>query len=257
MILNVACVIFVSYGGVILNKNEQIGLRIKASREKEGLTQKQLGKAIGRTESAIRKYEKGLIEVPLSILEKISHVLNTNTASLTGWEELIKQKNRKLDLTNTRYELEAVQKELNNTEISEEKKKQLLTIMNSLVMQYEKLRKDTSCLDATLEQLKHETIKPKNINTILDPLKYEGVQKQLMNKLNHKDTSIDFAESIQNEIMDSIINVPINAFVFFISTAFPEYKNILNDKQDIEDLYYKVADFTEFNIKKMIEKNNN
>lgn len=68
--------------------NEQIGLRIKASREQKGLTQKELGQAIGRTESAIRKYEKGLIEVPISILVKISLVLLTDLAFLIGIKEV-------------------------------------------------------------------------------------------------------------------------------------------------------------------------
>ena len=62
--------------------NKAVGLKIKEYRKKKKLTQKELAQLINRTESSIRKYEKGLIEIPNSILEKIAHVLEVNISDL-------------------------------------------------------------------------------------------------------------------------------------------------------------------------------
>ena len=44
---------------------EKIGLLIKEYRKKLKLTQKEFGEKIGKTESTIRKYEKGLVQIPI------------------------------------------------------------------------------------------------------------------------------------------------------------------------------------------------
>lgn len=62
--------------------NKAVGLKIKEYRKKKKLTQKELAELINRTESSIRKYEKGLIEIPNSILEKIAEALEVNITDL-------------------------------------------------------------------------------------------------------------------------------------------------------------------------------
>lgn len=55
---------------------KKLGLLIKEKRKKKNLTQKEFGEQIGKTESSIRKYEKGLIKIPNDVLEKIANFFN-------------------------------------------------------------------------------------------------------------------------------------------------------------------------------------
>ena len=50
------------------------------------MTQKELASKIQRTESSIRKYEKGLITIPLNILEEIASALGVTAFDLMGIE---------------------------------------------------------------------------------------------------------------------------------------------------------------------------
>lgn len=54
---------------------KEIGSRLKKARTEKNLTQTELAYKIGKTESSVRKYESGLIEAPLSVLYKISEIL--------------------------------------------------------------------------------------------------------------------------------------------------------------------------------------
>lgn len=63
---------------------EEIGLRIKKLRKELGLTQDELAKSIGRTESSIRKYEKGLVDIPIGVLKKIAISLKVSTWDILG-----------------------------------------------------------------------------------------------------------------------------------------------------------------------------
>lgn len=53
-----------------------IGANIRKYRKLNKLTQTELGKLIGKTESSIRKYERGYVIIPLDVLNKIADVLN-------------------------------------------------------------------------------------------------------------------------------------------------------------------------------------
>lgn len=65
-----------------------IGKQIRHLREKRGLSQEALGKAIGSTKQTIYKYENGLItNIPMDKLETISNILGTTPAYLMGWTE--------------------------------------------------------------------------------------------------------------------------------------------------------------------------
>lgn len=62
-----------------------IGNRIKHYR-KGKMTQQELALKINRTESSIRKYEKGLVTIPLDILEEIASALGVSAFDLMGYE---------------------------------------------------------------------------------------------------------------------------------------------------------------------------
>lgn len=71
-------------GGEMLD-NKEIGLNIKKYRKSIKMTQQELGNLINKTESTIRKYENGTIEVPLSVLTQIAENIDTNIDSLLGY----------------------------------------------------------------------------------------------------------------------------------------------------------------------------
>lgn len=64
--------------------NVLIGLNIKDARKKKKMTQRELADHIGKVESSIRKYEKGEVEVPNSVLEQIASTLDTTLSDLIG-----------------------------------------------------------------------------------------------------------------------------------------------------------------------------
>jgi transcriptional regulator with XRE-family HTH domain len=61
----------------------RIGKQIKKYRQAKELTQAQLAEAIGKTVSSIQKYESGVIDTPISVLEQIADILSIN------WIELL------------------------------------------------------------------------------------------------------------------------------------------------------------------------
>lgn len=66
-------------------RDQEIGKKIKLFR-KGKMTQKELAQKIDKTESSIRKYEKGLVTIPLNVLEEIASALNVNCVDLMGFE---------------------------------------------------------------------------------------------------------------------------------------------------------------------------
>lgn len=66
--------------------------RIKSAREDLKLTKRELAKRIGVHESSINKYEKGLVDIPLSKISELARVLKVTEAYLMGWEEKSEQK---------------------------------------------------------------------------------------------------------------------------------------------------------------------
>lgn len=61
--------------------------RIRESRELLKLTKRELAKRIGVHESSISKYEKGLVDLPLSKITELSRVLKVSESYLMGWED--------------------------------------------------------------------------------------------------------------------------------------------------------------------------
>jgi len=66
----------------MIDYNLEIGKEIKQYRKKAKMTQQQLADSIGKTESSIRKYEKGLVSIPLETLQKIATALGVDTLKL-------------------------------------------------------------------------------------------------------------------------------------------------------------------------------
>ncbi|MBR5094124.1 MAG: LexA family transcriptional regulator [Oscillospiraceae bacterium] len=76
-----------------------IGERICKSRLDRGLTQGELGEAIGETKQTIYKYERGVVtNIPLSKVEAIAKVLGVSPMFLTGWETKEEKKPPVLEL---------------------------------------------------------------------------------------------------------------------------------------------------------------
>ena len=63
-----------------------VGMNIKAARKKQKMTQKELAELIGYSESSICKYEQGLVEIPMIIIEKIASVLHVPSSELFDFE---------------------------------------------------------------------------------------------------------------------------------------------------------------------------
>ena len=68
--------------------------RIRVSREALKLTKRELAKRIGVHESSISKYEKGVVDFPLSKISELARVLNVSESYLMGWEDETKESNR-------------------------------------------------------------------------------------------------------------------------------------------------------------------
>lgn len=61
--------------------DKKIGMNIKKYR-KGKFTQQELADKVGKTESSIRKYEKGLVAIPLDVLDKIATALEVTIPDL-------------------------------------------------------------------------------------------------------------------------------------------------------------------------------
>lgn len=64
------------------------GQRIKALRLSKGLSQEELGEAIGVKKAAINKYENGIVvNLKRSTISLLADALDTTPAYLMGWDE--------------------------------------------------------------------------------------------------------------------------------------------------------------------------
>jgi len=222
------------------NKNDleniEVGKIIKKYRKNKKLTQKQLADLISKTESSVRKYEKGLVKIPFSALCQICDILDIPTIDLFP-------EKTKADFLKTTEILEKASEEYLKNGNKETLTNNLETVQNTL-------QETIKTLD-TIRGKKHRRT---NINLS----EYENVQKILMDEVREK-INLNFdLSSISESLFDEINSrtvISFNTFVFFISTTFPEYEQELSDKKDMEQLYDKVKNFAEFNIEKIINEN--
>lgn len=69
---------------------DNIGMRIKDTRKRRGLTQEELGIKIGVTKATINKYETGIVvNLKRPVIEKIAEALEVNPAYLMGWVDTL------------------------------------------------------------------------------------------------------------------------------------------------------------------------
>lgn len=65
------------------------GERLKSARKNRGMTLRELGEAIDRSESVVQRYESGVISnLDNEIIAKLANALNVNPAYLMGWTEV-------------------------------------------------------------------------------------------------------------------------------------------------------------------------
>ena len=66
-----------------------VGMNIKQARKKKHMTQKELAKRIGYTESSISKYEQGLVDIPNAVIGLIARELEVQPVDLLGeaWDQ--------------------------------------------------------------------------------------------------------------------------------------------------------------------------
>ena len=58
----------------------EIGANIRSCRTEKDMTMEELGKAIGKSQSAVADYEKGRVDIPVSSLIKIAETLEIHPA---------------------------------------------------------------------------------------------------------------------------------------------------------------------------------
>lgn len=65
------------------------GQRLKEARKNRGMTLRELGEAIGRSESVVQRYESGVISnLDNEVIAKLANALNVNPAYLMGWTKI-------------------------------------------------------------------------------------------------------------------------------------------------------------------------
>lgn len=64
----------------------EIGANIRSCRTEKDMTMEELGKAIGKSQSAVADYEKGRVDIPVSSLIKIAETLEIHPAKLFGMQ---------------------------------------------------------------------------------------------------------------------------------------------------------------------------
>ncbi len=67
---------------------KQTGDNIRYYREVHGWSQSRLASAIKKTESSVRKYEAGLVEIPLSVIADICTVLRVAPLEILEFVEV-------------------------------------------------------------------------------------------------------------------------------------------------------------------------
>lgn len=67
-------------------KDIEIGQRIRAFRKGKGLSQTELAEKIGKSLRTVQKYEKGEIEVAVSVIGEIAAALSVSSSDILGYK---------------------------------------------------------------------------------------------------------------------------------------------------------------------------
>lgn len=154
---------------------KKIGEKIKKSRSEKKITQKQLAELIEKTESSIRKYEKGLIQIPGDVLEKIAKVLDISLFNLILDESIA-------NLWNPKEEYLRENTLVRYRELKEMEKKvfdKLLNIFSTDLQEYFKLLFNETMTNEEIETLCEDTQNFINFSlTKLKNLKWFGTEEE-------------------------------------------------------------------------------
>lgn len=85
-----------------------IGQRIRQFRKEKGLSQTELAEKIGKSLRTIQKYEKGEIEVAISVISDIAAVLDVSSSEILGYQSGVDDICRLSDIMDFLFKLENV-----------------------------------------------------------------------------------------------------------------------------------------------------
>lgn len=142
-----------------------VGERIKAIRKEKGLTQKQVANGCGMADSAIRKYESGLITPKIETLQRIADALGVHILDLLGVTEQLGPHRLEFatkdgsPLSDAIREYQGLDSKQVYDRLSVEEKKQLLTLSGLiqptvLSTGAEQLQNESSTENEVMEQIK-------------------------------------------------------------------------------------------------------
>jgi len=77
--------------------DNEFGNRLAVLRKKKGMTQKQLGEAIGASQRIIAYYESQTPNVPANLLPRLAETLQVSIETLLGMSNAPKEDNRNFD----------------------------------------------------------------------------------------------------------------------------------------------------------------
>lgn len=119
-----------------MNRKTYIPSNLKFLRISRGLTQEQLGKICGKSNSAISNYEQGTRDIEALDLIKIADYFNLTLDDLLTKDLRISDKNtEKIDIQTAKDEIESI---LKNSDMSEQQKMMVMTPLNYISSEDEK-----------------------------------------------------------------------------------------------------------------------
>ena len=90
------------------DRDIQIGQRIRKFRKDKGLNQSELADKIGKSLRTVQKYEKGEIEVAVSVISDIAAVLGISSSDILGYKSGIEHIGSLSDIMGFLFMLENV-----------------------------------------------------------------------------------------------------------------------------------------------------
>ena len=91
------------------DRDIQIGQRIRKYRKEKGMNQSELAEKIGKSLRTVQKYEKGEIEVAISVISDIAEMLGVSSSDILGYKSGIEHIGSLSDIMSFLFMLENVQ----------------------------------------------------------------------------------------------------------------------------------------------------
>jgi transcriptional regulator with XRE-family HTH domain len=108
--------------------DKEIGLRIRAMRNDQGVSQDELGKLLNVSFQQVQKYEKGTNRISAARLIKIALALNTNPHEILGWDGLAKISGDTTEFDTESYKLARI-----FVQLPDRTKPAIRSLINSLI----------------------------------------------------------------------------------------------------------------------------